>query len=73
MLLATLLKFKAQVQPFRLVSTPIDLIATAKFRGFHRARLVKQDHDRVPVIDFLLANIFKVHILLESKTWVEAF
>ena len=31
------------------------------------------DHERVPVIDFLLAHFYRIFILLGTNSWVDAF
>ena len=34
---------------------------------------MKRDHDRGQIIDYLLANLFKVYLLLFDRNWIEAF
>ena len=34
---------------------------------------MKRDHDRGQIIDYLIANLFKVYLLLFDRNWIEAF
>ena len=34
---------------------------------------MKRDHDRAQIIEYLIANLFKVYLLLFDRNWIEAF
>lgn len=44
-----------------------------KYKKYKSALILKQDHDRVPIIDFMLTNLFRVYLLLDTKRWIDAF
>ena len=48
-------------------------IKTPKYEGYEKARIVKRDHEKIPIVDFLLAQIYKVYLLLDSGSWIDAF
>ena len=37
------------------------------------AKIIKKDHDRLFIVDFLIANMFKAYLLLYDKNWQDAF
>ena len=44
------------------VAIPINLLFSAKYKRFLTAEIYKLDHDRIGVIDFLLANLYKIFL-----------
>ena len=73
MKLAHLTKFRKMVADPVKVDTPFDFLAPdvyyPKYKKFKKARIIKQDHDRMFIVDFLIANMFKVYLLLYDKNW----
>ena len=55
------------------ITTPIELLKLPKYNGFTKARILKHDRERVPIIDFLLAQLYRSYILLEMGCWIDAF
>ena len=66
-------RFRSWIKEPVHVSTPVDLIELPKYKRLRQAKIIKQDHDRTPILDFLIANLFKVLLLMEDRQWQEAF
>ena len=43
---------------------PIDLLDQPRFKQFRKASIIKQDHERNSVIDYLISNLYRVFLLL---------
>ena len=43
-----------------------------KYSKFRAVRLLKKDHERLPIIDFLLSNLYKAFLLIYDKKWQAA-
>lgn len=43
------------------------------YKKFLAARIIKLDHERTAIIDFMLANLYKVFLMLHDRNWQEAF
>lgn len=56
-----------------MVPTPFDIVNNPKYKRFYSAKIIKMDHDRVAVIDWMLANLFKVLLLVKDRFWQDAF
>ena len=56
-----------------VIQTPIRLVGHPKYKKFRNANIVKLDHDRYQIIDFLLTTLYKVYLLLQDRHWQEAF
>lgn len=35
--------------------------------------IIKQDHERLQIVDYLLSNLYKAYLLIFDKQWQEAF
>lgn len=68
-----LLRFRTYIREAKVITTPLDLLEIPKYVGYEKARIMKKDHERTPVIDFLLAHLYRTYILLDSNSWVDAF
>ena len=66
-------KFRKQIEEPTIVSTPVNLSHQYRYRKNHSTYIVKRDHDRGQIIDYLIANLFKVYLLLFDRNWIEAF
>ena len=44
-----------------------------KYKRFKKACIIKQDRDRLAVIDFLISTLLRVSLLLADRHWQEAF
>ena len=55
------------------VQTPVDLGNQARYRMYRSAKIIKNDHDRMQVINYLLSNVYRVYLLLQDSNWLEAF
>ena len=51
------------------MQTPHEMKPIGKFSKFKAVRLLKKDHEREPIIDFLLSNLYKAYLLLFDKNW----
>lgn len=60
-------------QEDHFVTTPCDLTEIAKYKKFKKACIIKQDRDRLAVIDFLISTLLRVFLLLSDSRWQEAF
>ena len=66
-------KFKEKILDQVVVPTPFVIIDNPKYKRLYKAEIIKMDHDRVSVIDWLLANLFKTLLLVKDRFWQEAF
>ena len=66
-------KFRKQIEEPTIVQTPVNLSHQYRYRKYNSTFIVKRDHDRGQIIDYLLANLFKVYLLLFDRNWIEAF
>lgn len=71
--LAQLRKFKKIIEDPGNVQTPFDLKGNPKYRKFKTACIIKQDRDRLAIIDFLISGLFRIYLLLGDKHFQEAF
>ena len=65
-------KFRDEIQEKVVVPTPKDILTHPKYSRFYYAMMIEIDHDRVQVVDWLLANLFKTFLLLKERYWQEA-
>lgn len=74
MKLALLSKFKRLIKDPVQVSTPIELKeVNPRYRKYRNATILRQDFDRIGVIDFLLISLYKAYLMVHDKQWQEAF
>ena len=66
-------KFRKQIEEPTIIQTPVNLSHQYRYRKYNSTFIVKRDHDRGQIIDYLLANLFKVYLLLLDRNWIEAF
>ena len=66
-------KFNKQMKEPVYVQTPVDLGNQARYRMYRSAKIIKNDHDRMQVINYLLSNVYRVYFLLQDCNWLEAF
>ena len=59
---------KQMVDPVK-VSTPVFLIDQPRFRNFKKANIIKIDHERNQIIDYMISNLYRVYLLLFDKSW----
>lgn len=71
--LKQLKKYKRLVQDPIKVDTPFDLKSVPKYKKFQQANIIKQDHDRNGIINYFIANVYKIFVLLQDRQWQEAF
>ena len=55
------------------ISTPYDVRHFPKYKACNKADILKKDHERIPIIDFLIMQFYRCHILLEQGSWIESF
>ena len=55
------------------VQTPVNLGNQTRFRMYRTAKIIKNDHDRILVINYLISNLFRVFLFLHDCNWLEAF
>ena len=58
-----------KIKDIEVVPTPVDVSHQVKYKRFYQAKMIKMDHDRVSVIDWLLANLFKIFLLIKDRFW----
>ena len=51
-----------QIEPIKVVPTPFEIMNMPKYRDQKIARIIKLDHDRTIVLDFLLSNLYKAFL-----------
>ena len=51
----------------------LDIRSLPKYKNFKEARIVRQDHDRKPILDFFITNLYKIYVLIHNRNWQEAF
>lgn len=73
MKLALLSKFKRLIKDPVHVTTPIELKDNPRYRKYRHAAIIRQDFDRIGVIDFILINLYKAYLMVHDKQWQEAF
>ena len=55
------------------IQTPCDLSSLPKYQNFASAEIVKRDHDHAAIVDFLIAGMYRIYLLLDDRQWQEAF
>ena len=69
-----LLKFRKYLRVPPHIQTPFELQDTVpKYQKFKKARVIKRDHDRMPIVDFLLSNLYKAFLHFHNRNWESAF
>ena len=69
-------KLKKQIKEPVSIHTPLQLrdkTTSNRFKNYTEAKIIKRDHDRLVILDFLLSNLFRVFLLLHDRHWQEAF
>ena len=55
------------------VQTPVNLVNQTRYRMYRTAKIIKNDHDRILVINYMISNVFRVFLFLHDCNWLEAF
>lgn len=71
--LLSLRKYNALFEKPVTILTPVELINSPKYSRYHVAKIIKTDHDRLQIIDYIISNLYKTHLLLTERHWQEAF
>ena len=62
--LSLLAKYNVLIKPAPSHTCPIPFDNHHRYKQYDQALIIKQDFDRVQVIDFLIANLYKVFLML---------
>ena len=66
-------KFMKMMKEPVYAHTPVDLSNQARYRMYRSVKLIRNDHDRILVINYLISNVFRVFLFLHDCNWLEAF
>ena len=66
-------KFKKSMKDPVYVQTPVNLGNQTRYRMYRTAKIIKNDHDRILVLNYLISNMFRVFLFLHDCNWLEAF